>query len=92
MWIRSQDKTELIDVRGKRLTIWTDSKSSWCIWIDFIIPGSELFKIGKYSSKERALEILNEIQTHISYQGMYSFQDKAINLSKDDFVYQMPEK
>ena len=60
MWIRSQDKTELIDT--KRIQV--NNKSLYA----FENNGNEesWIKIGDYNSKERALEILDDIELEIT--------------------------
>lgn len=49
MWIRSQDKTVLVEAKG----IYIDSRFS--IWSDGLL-------LGEYSTKSKALKVLNDIQ------------------------------
>lgn len=49
MWIRSQDKTVLANAQG----IYIDSRFS--VWSDGLL-------LGEYSTKDKALKVLDEIQ------------------------------
>ena len=64
MWIRSQDKTVLVKV--------FDFRVDCCIGLDGenYIQGNldsnyDSYILGTYKSKERALEVLDEIQTYL---------------------------
>ena len=64
MWIRSQDKTVLVKV--------FDFRVNCCIGLDgeIYIQGNldsnyDSYILGTYKSKERAIEVLDEIQTWI---------------------------
>jgi hypothetical protein len=57
MWIRSQDKTELINckriqVQNKRIYTFDSGIGKW-------------IELGEYATKERAIEILNDIEYEI---------------------------
>lgn len=95
LWIRSQDKEKL--VKAKEFTIEVEEYGSVVIWNWDI-------NLGTYSSYERALEILNEIEEKIMIintaslvkdsSGLRGFkevfgEDKLQGLS---YPYQMPEK
>lgn len=54
LWIRSQDKENLINVNKIEITDFCDAHKS-TIWGDDIL-------LGKYSSKEKALKVLDMIQ------------------------------
>lgn len=81
LWIRSQDKTKLIKTDGIGLT-----------------PiGLSIYSIGTtgvlatYSTKERALKILDEIQRHLAYLEQMISAGRAMELDfESDFVYEMP--
>lgn len=64
MWIRSQDRKKLKEIHD--VGIYRDNK----IWADCSF-------IGEYSTKEKALKVLDEIVHHLEY----SYAE----------VYQMPE-
>lgn len=80
MWIRSQSKETLLKVTK------------------IFIQNNEIFAnmedgfdemVGEYKSKERAIEVLDEIQTHIS---RYKVLEVDECLEAEDVVYQMPEE
>lgn len=84
LWIRSQDKKRLYS--AKALFLSNDgNKYSIC---GYIIPysGSGASIFGYYKSKERALEVLDEIEKRILEL------DKRITHYELDCVYQMPEE
>lgn len=75
LWIRSQDKTTLIntrriDVDDNNIIVWDEGRYA-----------SEIY-LGIYKTKERALEVLDEIQDLL--QNAYVGNVNRI-------VYQMPE-
>ncbi len=77
LWIRSQDRTFLRKVNTIGIV---EGRDFWSI--DENLTSS----FGKYKTKERALEILDEIQTKIN---------NIANMDDENFiniVYQMPEK
>jgi hypothetical protein len=88
IWVRSQDKKILgcydvinVDYRkGKENQVIAGS----------INCNEDGVIVGKYVTEERALQVLDEIQKCIIHQGLYMFHDNAMNLSADDFVYEMP--
>lgn len=59
LWIRSQDKENLINVNKIEITDFCDAYKN-AIWGDDIL-------LGKYSSKEKALKVLDMIQECIEY-------------------------
>jgi hypothetical protein len=75
MWIRSQDKEKLIKVT--------------CIYLcgeNHICASSveyDRWYIGKYSTKEKALKVLDKIQKRINRAFMYDYQPGG--------VFQMPQ-
>ena len=85
LWIRSQNKKKLIKVD--------------MIEIDKQIEGpaiifSHEYTLGEYDSKERALEVLDEIQEFIENEGKsYSTSNESGFSCKIEYrkVYEMPE-
>lgn len=77
IWIRTQDKMELAEVHYIKVAE---------IGEDFKIYGerttSGYIGLGIYGTKERALEVLNEIQQYILLP----------NIDNSTYVYQMPAK
>lgn len=75
MWIRSQNKEVLIPLKNP-ICVYFDNK------IIYKESASYIITIAEYKSKERALEVLTEIETEIqNYAGTMAQR-----------VYQMPEK
>lgn len=79
LWIRSQDKTTLIkidriDIDDRSIIVWQNNYSC-----------DEIY-MGTYSSKEKALEVLDEIQELILKL------DKRITHYELDCVYEMPKE
>lgn len=81
MWIRTQDKETLINVNC--IDMYNINKHKW------IIEACDSNNLGTYESKERALEVLDEIQEKIinlEYGKAYKC------LMPNEVVYQMPEE
>ena len=76
LWIRSQDRTKL--VKSSYLSLFL-SDTTWFIYTDTCT--GEPFNIGKYSTKERALEVLDEIQNKLE-----TLDDVST------YVYEMPKE
>ena len=87
LWIRSQDRTDLVKVN----TLWVIENQIWMEVpfyenhkkIGLTITGHN-HKLAEYKTKERALEVLDEIQCHLV----------NINDSRDRYfyVYEMPKE
>lgn len=65
LWIRSQDKTKLLKIDGISLT-----PSGLSIY-----PIGATGVLGTYSTKERAIKILNEIQNIINAKTIIKFKE-----------------
>ena len=100
LWIRSQNKEKLIKVNNVCLG-YAEKLNMYYLGVFY----DDLQILGKYKTKERALEILNQIQDFISFAefdnvsaGRYEeAQINAIrylsrNLSKVGKVFYMPEE
>ena len=61
MWIRSQDRKKLKEIHD--VGIYRDNK----IWVDYSF-------IGEYSTKEKALKVLDEIVHHLEYHCVEVYQ------------------
>ena len=93
MWIRSQDKEIFMDFSGFLLFEGINSiNKNWKIQVqddnNTIIAGtnnSRLCDLGIYKTKERALEILNDIQKEIA---------NCLPANKDQYniVFEMPKE
>ena len=79
LWIRSQNKRALYCVRQLRIN-----------GLDIMCLGGEL--LGTYKTKERALEVLDEIQTQLvtlNYQYLHRGEHF---IATESNVYEMPEE
>lgn len=85
MWIRSQDRKILTEVHNLDID---DINQIW--------DGSSL--LGKYSSEEKALKVLDRIEELIQYQYKLTFcmpaDDEVVTVKKevDEFVKKLKEK
>ncbi len=98
LWIRSQNKKQLANITG-------------LIVVDNEIRGftnqKDYYELGTYKTKERAIEVLDEIQKILNPQLIIKDSGKIIGSFEDTivreratyelkelstFVYQMPEK
>lgn len=91
MWIRSQEGMSLRQYDGifinyhNKTEVCGDSKS---LEVD---SDESYFTLGRYETKERALEVLDEIQNKIAEVELNKLMpDRWI--SADDFIYEMPEE
>ena len=60
MWVRSQNKLVLINANGVRIVY----KDTYCIVCDYY--DGELYYLGEYSTKEKALKVMDMIQNAIT--------------------------
>ena len=84
LWIRNQDKSALVNVDEIRL-----SRGETCI------GNNKSGTLGEYKSKERALEVLDEIQNLIIGDKVIEILNKTngnMNNVYPTMFYQMPEK
>ena len=91
LWIRSQDKTNLIKIEHLAITsnnVITGMSTNWD------------YDLGKYKTKERALEVLDEIQEllvpklhHVCDRDLEGNEVKVLGLDYiQSIVYEMPEE
>lgn len=97
LWIRDQDKTFLMKVDNVNLGIDMNTNEPSRLFT-FIGGATTSFTLGIYKSKERALEVLNEIKERILNLQLIELEEKG-KARKDvrmlaylECVYQMPEK
>lgn len=89
MWIRSQNKRILSNVDEVLVTFVDENK---CFISGFWGTGTDT--LGVYSSKEKALKVLDEIQDAIEDTGFYRIDNighGTYAFSKGVLVYQMPQ-
>ena len=89
MWIRSQNKEVLINANGVRIVY----EDTYCIVCDYY--DGELYYLGEYSTKEKALKVMDMIHNQImlgslKYEDIKSNDDTKQWL-KSEFVFQIPE-
>ena len=84
MWIRTQDKMQLVKINEIHIKV--DEDGFVGIWVDDKKENLKYF-LGTYKSKERALEVLDEIQTWIE-----RYEANKNNLFSGHVVYKMPEE
>ena len=60
MWIRSQNKEVLINANGVRIVY----EDTYCIVCDYY--DGELYYLGEYSTKEKAMKVIEMIQNAIT--------------------------
>lgn len=95
MWIRTQDKETLINVNC--IDMYNINKHEW------IIEACDSNNLGKYKSKERAIEVLDEIQAYLenNYLSINDMPQHNNGLianglilfpNNKQTVYQMPEE
>ena len=82
LWIRSQDKEILVKVNNLSLAL---NKDETCEIINSF-EDHQCWELGTYTTKERALEVLDEIQNILETE--WDFKDK-FSMCR---VYEMPEK
>lgn len=89
MWIRSQNKRILTNVNEALVTIIDENK---CFISGFWGTGSDT--LGVYSSKEKALRVLDKIQKYIGSERFYSttkgISEQQSISSECTKVFQMP--
>lgn len=81
LWIRSQDRTFLRKVNTIGIV---EGRNFWSIDENLTVS------FGKYKTKERALEVLDEIQERIKHINKFSLVNEDYEC--DDCVYEMPEE
>ena len=94
LWIRSQDKMNLVKVRQVGVN-YQNNKQIIANYIPELYENSgEFFELlGIYKTKERALEVLNEIQNKINLINLgHDFGSPMIDLNKPTYIYEMPKE
>lgn len=91
VWIRSQDKQELIKVNGRFHIQETSVNPHSHIW-GILVDGRDYY--GEYKSEKRALEVLDEIQYTIEFinenPNGYYVKDNAEWNKHDKGTFMMP--
>lgn len=97
MWVRSQDKEFLMKVDNINLGIGVDTKKPNKLFT-FVDGVTTSFTLGTYKSKERALEVLDEISKQLSINKAIEICSNLGDMTqanRENYiytqVYQMPE-
>lgn len=86
LWVRSQDKEILVKVNNLSLAL---NKDETCEIINSF-EDHQCWELGTYTTKERALEVLDEIHEHIEKYGETYLQENGLKHYGN--VYQMPSE
>ena len=92
--MRSQDKMNLVKVRQIGVN-YQDNKQIIANYTPELYENSGGYYelLGTYKTKERALEVLDEIQNKINLINLgHDFGSPMVDLKNPTYIYQMPEK
>lgn len=95
MWIRSQDKWLLTNVDTSNGIMINEYPDECLISLEY---ANTSFKLGEYSSKEKALKVLDRIEELIQYKYKLTFcmpaDDEVVTVKKevDEFVKKLKEQ
>lgn len=95
LWIRTQDREKLIQVFTIEVDTWHDADSN-----KITISDGNDNDLGSYETKERAIEVLNEIQEHRDVLVLLELvpnSEKMKGLTefhklRDSLTYEMPKE
>ena len=97
MWIRSQDRTRLLDCKYLAYNFFKEEKTIEIVeWID----RNTSIRLAVYKTKERALEVLDEMQKNINGYWLQEFSNldnpndiwyEKRGIEKSN-VYEMPKE
>ena len=95
LWIRSQDKEVLLNIKGIQYQNYKLVENE-TVEANILIGLYNYYDneiLGEYETKERALEVLTEIQNKINLINLgHDFGSPMIDLKNPTYIYQMPEK
>lgn len=92
LWIRSQDKEILMKIDNINLGLDVYSNEP-CRLFTFVGGAVTSFTLGIYRSKERALEVLDEIQKKINLINLgHDFGSPMVDLTNPTYIYEMPKE
>ena len=97
LWIRSQDKEKLlkandIGISNNAINEGGSIKFKGYKIVGYFDKNTEYELLGTYETKERALEVLDEIQNKINLINLgHDFGSPMIDLKNPTYIYQMPE-
>lgn len=90
LWIRSQDKEFLMKIDNINLGLDVDSNEP-CRLFTFVGGAVTSFTLGIYNSRERALEVLDEIQELLEPVNVVEVSKKEAVIGAN-ILYEMPEE
>lgn len=94
LWIRSQDKEVLLNIKGIQYQNYKLVENE-TVEANILIGLYNYYDneiLGEYETKERALEVLDEIQNKINLINLgHDFGSPMIDLKNPTYIYQMPE-
>ena len=91
MWIRSQDKWLLTNVDTSNGIMINEYPDECLISLEY---ANTSFKLGEYSSKEKAVSVLDEIQNAVENTNYYNIDNFCLGtyaLKRGPQVYEMPQ-
>lgn len=87
LWIRSQDKKHLVKCEA---IMYEETGTGYGLRA---FTKNYDFNIARYKTKERTLEVLDEIENKINLINLgHDFGSPMIDLKNPTYIYQMPEK
>ncbi len=91
LWIRSQDKMNLVKVNQINVNYQNNCQIIANYIPDFIGTQGEYYEtLGTYNSKERALDVLNEIQNILKIGLQINNNNQFVGTTT--YVYEMPKE
>lgn len=93
LWIRSQDKEVLLNIKGIQYQncklVENETVEANILIGLYNYYDNEI--LGEYETKERALEVLTEIQNKINLINLgHDFGSPMVDLKNPTYIYQMP--
>ena len=92
MWIRSQNKLRLVNSSAININDILYKTLGVC-FIDVVIEHNYVMKIAEYTTKEKALKVLDMMEKHLSAKIVeFDLNGKITReVCKADYVFQMPQ-
>ena len=88
LWVRSQDKTNLIKVYDVYITERSKIRANFQKGY-----GCAYTELGEYATEERALKVLDEIESILCYKRLEQYSGYSIiNVENNVAVYEMPKE
>ena len=95
LWVCSQDKTNLVKIRQISLNYQNNKQIIANYMPDFYPNSGEYYELlGEYETKERALEVLDEIQDELIGSDFMPIEknEEVVLTCGSAKIYEMPEK